>query len=101
MKMNKLFSLILLMIPMMVSAQGLKELTLEDLNFGGKNYHNMIAKNRWTTWWGDELVRQDAENCYLVNKSTGKESLLFDIEKLNAIKRMKKIHSHKRRCGYV
>ena len=91
--MNKLFSLILLMIPMMVSAQGLKELTLEDLNFGGKNYHNMIAKNRWTTWWGDELVRQDAENCYLVNKSTGKESLLFDIEKLNAIKGVKKIHS--------
>jgi dipeptidyl-peptidase-4 len=93
MKMNKLFSLILLMIPMMVSAQGLKELTLEDLNFGGKNYHNMIAKNRWTTWWGDELVRQDAENCYLVNKSTGKESLLFDIDKLNAIKGVKKIHS--------
>ncbi len=91
--MNKLFSLILLMIPMMASAQGLKELTLEDLNFGGKNYHNMIAKNRWTTWWGDELVRQDAENCYLVNKSTGKESLLFDIEKLNAIKGVKKIHS--------
>lgn len=91
--MNKLFSLILLMIPMMVSAQGLKELTLEDLNFGGKNYHNMIAKNRWTTWWGDELVRQDAENCYLVNKSTGKESLLFDIDKLNAIKGVKKIHS--------
>lgn len=93
MKMNKLFSLILLMIPMMASAQGLKKLTLEDLNFGGKNYHNMIAKNRWTTWWGDELVRQDAENCYLVNKSTGKESLLFDIEKLNAIKGVKKIHS--------
>lgn len=91
--MNKLFSLILLMIPMMASAQGLKELTLEDLNFGGKNYHNMIAKNRWTTWWGDELVRQDAENCYLVNKSTGKESLLFDIDKLNAIKGVKKIHS--------
>jgi dipeptidyl-peptidase-4 len=81
------------MIPMMVSAQGLKELTLEDLNFGGKNYHNMIAKNRWTTWWGDELIRQDAENCYLVNKSTGKESLLFDIDKLNAIKGVKKIHS--------
>jgi dipeptidyl-peptidase-4 len=81
------------MIPMMASAQGLKKLTLEDLNFGGKNYHNMIAKNRWTTWWGDELVRQDAENCYLVNKSTGKESLLFDIEKLNAIKGVKKIHS--------
>jgi len=91
--MNKLFSLILLMIPMMASAQGLKELTLEDLNFGGKNYHNMIAKNRWTTWWGDELIRQDAENCYLVNKSTGKESLLFDIDKLNAIKGVKKIHS--------
>src|SRR5574344_1840671 len=74
-------------------AQNLKELTLEDLNFGGYNYHNMIAKNRWTTWWGDELVRQDAEACYLVDKNTGKEKLLFTMDMLNDIRGVSPIHS--------
>ena len=37
-------------------AQELKSLTLEDLNFGGTNYHNMVPKTRYTTWWGDELL---------------------------------------------
>ena len=53
--------------------EALKQFTLEDLNYGGNNYHNMTAKNRFTTWWGDELVRLDMEQCYLVNKKTGKE----------------------------
>ncbi len=61
-------------------AQRLKQFTLEDLNFGGKNYHNMIAKNRWTAWWGDELVRTDVEKCMLIDKKTGKETLLFTLE---------------------
>ena len=37
--------------------KGEKTFTLEDLNFGGNNYRNMVAKNRWCTWWGNELVR--------------------------------------------
>ena len=37
----------------------MKEFTLEDLNFGGTNYRNMIPGNRWLTWWGDQLVRLD------------------------------------------
>ena len=58
-----------------VAAQkGDKSFTLEDLNFGGNNYRNMVAKNRWCTWWGDELVRQDIDACYLVNKKKGKET---------------------------
>ena len=65
-------------------AQALKQFTLEDLNFGGNNYHNMIAENRWTTWWGDELVRTDAEDCKLVNKNTGKETLLFTLQDIKA-----------------
>ena len=32
--------------------KGEKTFTLEDLNFGGNNYRNMVAKNRWCTWWG-------------------------------------------------
>ena len=57
--------------------------TLEDLNFGGNNYHNMQPQNKWLTWWGDQLVRTDVEECYLVDKKTGKESLLFTLEQVN------------------
>ena len=80
-----------------VDAQkGDKSFTLEDLNFGGKNYHNMSPKNRWCTWWGDQLVRQDADACYLVNKATGKETKLFgknDINQWIAPTRDIKVHS--------
>lgn len=68
---------------MHVQAQELKQFTLEDLNFGGKNFHNMSPKNRWYTWWGDQLVRQDAEQCLLVNPKTGKETVLFSLEEVN------------------
>jgi dipeptidyl-peptidase 4 len=67
-----------------IQAQELKKFTLEDLNYGGNNYHNMIAENRWTTWWGDELVRTDAENCKLINKNTGKETMLFTLDDIKA-----------------
>lgn len=60
-----------------------KQFTLEDLNFGGTNYHNMVAKNRYTTWWGSQLVRLDADRCSLVNKTTGKEQPLFTLDQLN------------------
>ena len=63
--------------------KGEKAFTLEDLNFGGNNYRNMVAKNRWCTWWGDELVRQDTDACYLVNKKNGKETKLFGINDIN------------------
>ncbi len=64
------------------SGDGLRQFTLEDLNFGGTNYRNMVPKNRYTAWWGDELVRLDADACYLVNKQTGKETELFDEQQL-------------------
>ena len=63
--------------------KGDKTFTLEDLNFGGNNYRNMVAKNRWCTWWGDQLVRQDVDACYLVNKNNGKETKLFGIKDIN------------------
>lgn len=56
--------------------------TLEDLNFGGVNYHKYVPENRWTTWWGDELVRLDAEYCSVVDKNTGKENKLLTAEGL-------------------
>ena len=69
--------------PVVAAQKGDKAFTLEDLNFGGNNYRNMVAKNRWCTWWGDELVRQDIDACYLVNKVTGKETKLFSIDQIN------------------
>ena len=43
-----------------ISAQN-KLFTLEDLNFGGTNYHNLRPQNLFLTWWGDQLMYQDAE----------------------------------------
>ena len=70
-------------LPVVAAQKGDKAFTLEDLNFGGNNYRNMVAKNRWCTWWGDELIHQDIEACYLVNKKTGKETKLFGINDIN------------------
>lgn len=64
-----------------VNAQ--KQFTLEDLNFGGNNYHNMVPKNRYLTWWGDQLVRRNTDECSLVNKQNGKETVMFTIDDIN------------------
>ena len=69
----------LLMLP--VAAQ--QQFTLEDLNFGGKNYRNMIPKNRSLTWWGDQLVRLSNDTCWTINPVNGKEKVLFTRERLN------------------
>ncbi len=71
-------------------AQEKKSFTLEDLNFGGTNYRNMIPKTQYHAWWGDELVRLDVEKCYLVDKKTGKETLLLDTAQVNGIKQFQK-----------
>ncbi|WP_418551710.1 S9 family peptidase [Prevotella sp.] len=64
-----------------VNAQ--KQFTLEDLNFGGNNYHNMVPKNRYLTWWGDQLVRRNTDDCSLVNKQNGKETVMFTVDDIN------------------
>jgi len=77
-----------------MSAQ--KRFTLEDLNFGGSNYRNMVPQNRHTTWWGNELVRTDANFCALIDKNTGKELRLFDVDSLNnwaGTSKENKVHS--------
>ena len=61
----------------------MKQFSLEDLNFGGKNFRNMIPENRNLTWWGDQLICRNPENCKLVNVSTGKETVLFTVEQIN------------------
>ncbi|MBR5919391.1 MAG: DPP IV N-terminal domain-containing protein, partial [Prevotella sp.] len=68
-----------------VVAQEKKSFTLEDLNFGGTNYRNMVPKTQYHTWWGDELVRFEGKNYFLVDKETGKETQLLDTETVNKI----------------
>ena len=50
-----------------------KLFSLEDLNFGGNNYRNLLPENKWYAWWDDELVRIDKEQCFIVDKKTGKD----------------------------
>lgn len=65
------------------SHSGGKVLTLEDINYGGINYRNLSPENKYTTWWGDKLVRNDVEECYLVDPLTGDEQKLFTLEDIN------------------
>ena len=65
-----------------VAAQD-KLFTLEDLNFGGTNYHNFQPKNMWLTWWGDQLIQTDVEECYTIDIKTGKKEQLFTLDDIN------------------
>ncbi len=81
MKIKTLITLLaLISLPIMAQE---KLFTLEDLNFGGTNYHNMQPKNMWLTWWGDQLVQTDVEECHLIDTKTGKKTLLFTLDDIN------------------
>ena len=74
---------ILLLTAMALPMSAQKLFTLEDLNFGGTNYHNLRPKNMFLTWWGDQLVRTDVEECKLIDAKTGKETKLFTLDEVN------------------
>ena len=76
-----LLSIMLSAQPSQLNAQQLKQFTLEDLNFGGTNYKQMTPATKDYRWWGDELLRIDKENIWLVDKKTHKEVLLTDKQK--------------------
>ena len=63
--------------------QNLKQFTLEDLNFGGTNYRNMVPKNLYLTWWGDKLMFQDAEETGSVDMANGQRHTLLNIDDVN------------------
>ena len=75
-------ALFTLIFPVSMTAQQ-KLFTLEDLNFGGTNYNNLRPKNLYLTWWGEQLVQTDVEECQLVDTKTGKKKLLFTLEDIN------------------
>ena len=74
--------LLLLTLALSMTAQD-KLFTLEDLNFGGTNYANLQPKNMFLTWWGDQLVQTDVEECYTIDVKTGKKRLLFTLDDIN------------------
>jgi len=80
-KWTRLVASILLFTATTMSAQ--KLFTLEDLNFGGTNYHNLRPQNMFLTWWGDQLVQTDVEECYAIDAKTGKKTLLFTLDEVN------------------
>lgn len=84
--MNKTWFSFLTLIALFVGGQQMmaqKQFTLEELNFGGKNYRQFVPENRYTTWWDDELIHTEANQCSVINKKTGKESILFTLEEIN------------------
>ncbi len=56
-----------------------KLFTLEDLSFGGNNFRNMQSRNMWLTWWGEELMVQDAEQGLIIDKK-GKTKPVFSLK---------------------
>ena len=70
---------------MLMPLQGVaqKQFTLEDLNFGGTNYRNMIPQSRTLRWWGDQLVRVGADTCWTVNLKNGKEKVFLTRAQVN------------------
>ena len=74
---------ILLFTAMTAPMSAQKLFTLEDLNFGGTNYHNLRPANIFLTWWGDQLIQTDVEECYTIDTKTGKKTLLFTLDDIN------------------
>ena len=70
-------------LPMSAQHAEKKHFTLEDLNFGGTNYHNLRPRNMFLAWWGDQLVHTDVEVCRLVDTTTGRETPLFTLDDVN------------------
>ena len=81
MKIKHLLILTCLTLSLPMAAQ--KLFTLEDLNFGGTNYHKLQPKNMFLTWWGDQLVETDVEECKLIDVKTGKKKKLFTLDDIN------------------
>ena len=52
-----------------------KLFTLEDLNFGGRNYHSLRPQNMFLTWWGDQLMYQDVEEGGTIDAKGNKKAL--------------------------
>lgn len=75
MKIRNTILLLMMVTALVASAQ--KQFTLEDLNFGGTNYKQMIPQNRSITWWGDTPVRLETDTCWTISTKDAREKLFF------------------------
>jgi dipeptidyl-peptidase-4 len=66
-----------------IMAQQKKSFTLDDLQYGGSTYFAMQPQNVYTTWWGNQCVEQDAEQCLAINARTARKTTLFKLSQLN------------------
>ena len=59
-----------------------KQFTLEDLNFGGKNFYSMRPEARYLTWWGSKPVRQELNSCSLIGLTASEDKIrhLYNVE---------------------
>lgn len=57
-----------------ISAQ--KLFTLEDLNFGGKNYRNMTPKRLSAYWSGNDLITSKDKQFYRIDPATGNQTAI-------------------------
>ena len=64
-----------------MTATAQKLFTLEELNYGGKNYRQTLPENRNLLWWENTLVRADKESTYIVDLKTGKEQAMTAAQK--------------------
>ncbi len=62
-----------------------KQFTLEDLNFGGIRYQQMLPEQRRYAWWGEELAVKSDSVISLIDKTTGEERTLFYKEDVEGV----------------
>ncbi|MBO4659402.1 MAG: DPP IV N-terminal domain-containing protein [Prevotella sp.] len=62
-----------------------KLFTLEDLNYGGKNYRYMTPQSKYYTWWGDILVSTEREGCVSIDPKTRRQQTLFTLNDINGL----------------
>ena len=74
-------ALIVLVATLTAAAQ--KQFTLEDLNFGGTNYRNMVPKNCNIVWMGDQPLHVVSDSCFTIDMKTMREKLLFTREQIS------------------
>ncbi len=80
-KISILFVLLTMFDAAIMNAQE-KLFTLEELNWGGKNYHRMLPENEYLTWWGEKLMFQDAEQGGTIGQQRQKAAL-FTLDEVN------------------
>ena len=75
--------ILLSLLPLLTMAQGKKSFTLDDLLPGGSTYSQMQPRNIHTTWWGNQCIEVDLEECREINPKDGSKKTLFTLEQLN------------------